>query len=259
MKGGNNMKLKIFLSILIFLFSLKGIIYCEPSRSGIINLVYGICEVKRGEKWEKAISKFVIYQGDLIRTGEKSKAEIIFDDGSIVRIAEKTELKINTLSLNIEKKEYKTNITAKIGNLWARVKKITGYKNNFETATPTSIAGVRSTVYRMRIDEDTTTILRVYKGKVEIKTWIEAYENMIKTRAEEEIETQKTEEVYEVEGPHEVSLEEWIQIVSAMQEVVISPTGYPKKPTKFDPEEDAKDPWVSWNLQRDAQLDREGK
>lgn len=252
------MRLKIFLNILILIFFLCVSVNCAPSRSGIINLVYGVCEVERGGKLIKVSPKFLIQPGDLIRTGEKSKIEIIFDDGSIVRLAEKSELKINNLSLNIEKKEYNTAVTAKIGNFWNRIKKITSYKNNFTTATPTAIAGVRSTVYRMKIEEDTTTLVRVYRGKVEIKTWIEAYENMIRTYGEKE-EQQEYEQPYEVEGPQEVSMEEWIQIVSAMQEIVISPKEMPTPPRKFDPEEDAKDPWVIWNKMRDAQLDREGR
>ena len=56
-----------------------------------------------------------------------------------------------------------------------------------------------------------------------------------------------------VPGPHRVTVEEWIRIVEAMQQITVSAEGIPSKPRTFSMEEDLND-WVQWNLERDLQI-----
>jgi hypothetical protein len=49
---------------------------------------------------------------------------------------------------------------------------------------------------------------------------------------------------------HEVTMEEWVVIVKAMQQISISSQGVASKPQDFDPKADADD-WVKWNQERD--------
>lgn len=226
-------------------------------KTAVVTLVDGKAYVERGAKSIKVVPKLRLYSGDKIKTEKETKVEIKFFDGSIVRLAGNTVIRIKEMEKDTLKKENRISLKTVVGNLWSRVEKVTGLHTKFDTATPTAIAGVRSTTYRLIIDPDTTTMVRVYKGKVEVKTWMEAYEGMIKTKGEEEEEPLKEEEKvepYEVEGPTEVTLEEWMRIVSAMQQVVIFPDKVPQEVSRFDEKEDEKDPWVVWNKKRDKAL-----
>lgn len=238
--------------------------------SAKITVIYGKAKVLRAGKnrWINAYRKMKLFPGDKIRTGKKTKIEIRFIDGSIIRLADNSEMEISRLERDEKNKQNNTGLRAKVGNFWTRIKQVAGYKNNFEVTTPTAVAGVRGTVYRMEIKEDTTTMVRVYKGKVEVRTWLEIYEDMVKPRGEKEEkieEEPKKEGRYEiegpveVEGPTEVSLEEWIRIVKSMQQIVIAPDKMPEDPKGFDAEEDAKDEWVKWNKERDAYLEKIGE
>ncbi|MCB0259040.1 MAG: hypothetical protein KDE62_04865, partial [Calditrichaeota bacterium] len=60
----------------------------------------------------------------------------------------------------------------------------------------------------------------------------------------------------QVAGPSEVSVETWVQIVKAQQQIYIRPDGtYDQQ--AFDPEADGKLEWVQWNKRRDAMLERD--
>jgi hypothetical protein len=56
----------------------------------------------------------------------------------------------------------------------------------------------------------------------------------------------------EVEGPREVTREEWEHIVERESQIVISADGTASPPEKFDPATEAEDGWVQWNRKRDA-------
>lgn len=250
--------------MIFFLFLIPGGLKAKVvPETAVVTLVDGKAYVERGAKSIKVVPKLRLYSGDEIKTEKETKVEIKFFDGSIIRLASNTVVKIKKMGRDALKKESRISLKTVVGNLWSRVEKVTGLHTKFDTATPTAIAGVRSTTYRLIIDPDTTTVVRVYKGKVEVKTWMEAYEGMIKTKGEEEEEPlkeeEKVEEPYEVEGPTEVTLEEWMRIVSAMQQVVIFPDKVPQEVSRFDEKEDEKDPWVVWNKKRDKALEESEK
>jgi hypothetical protein len=53
----------------------------------------------------------------------------------------------------------------------------------------------------------------------------------------------------EVQGPAEVSLEQWTQIVRSMQRITIDKKGKPSSVQAFS--KNATDTWESWNEERD--------
>ena len=58
------------------------------------------------------------------------------------------------------------------------------------------------------------------------------------------------EERHEVEGPQEVSREQWEKLVGRQMEIVIAADGTPGDPAPFAPDTD--DSFARWNQERDA-------
>ena len=56
----------------------------------------------------------------------------------------------------------------------------------------------------------------------------------------------------EVEGPREVTREQWEKLVGRQMQISISADGTPGEPEEFSPEVDKDDPFARWNLERDA-------
>jgi hypothetical protein len=182
-----------------------------------------------------------------IRVAAKSRIELRFPDGTVMRLAEKSRLKMSELAFNKQTQGKNVKVDLSVGKLWAKVKKLATPDSSVEVKTSNAVAGVRGTVYRVNVDEDQSALVRVYDGDVYVSNPPRDTTKPI----------HKVTEPHPVAGPHEVtppmhevSMEEWIVIVKAMQQISISPQGIASKPQDFDPKADADD-WVRWNQERD--------
>jgi len=187
--------------------------------------------------------------GQEVRVAKKSRLEIHFPDGTVMRLSENSIFKVNTLSFNKQTNDKEVKAELSIGKLWAKVKKLTTPDSTVEVRTSNAVAGVRGTVYRVNVEDDKSTVVKVYDGSVYVAN----------PPRDESKSLDKAIVPHEVAGPHEVpppshevSIEEWTTIVKAMQQISISPNGVPSKPEDFDPKADA-DEWVKWNQERDKE------
>ena len=62
-----------------------------------------------------------------------------------------------------------------------------------------------------------------------------------------------------VEGPKEVTLDEWSYIVRNMQRFTITPAGVKKVESFKKNDIDEQSDWVKWNMERDKNMERTGK
>jgi hypothetical protein len=185
-----------------------------------------------------------------VKIASRSRLEILFPDGTVMRFAEKTDVKMNELAFNKKTDSKNVKVGLAVGKLWANVRKLTTSDSAVEVRTSNAVAGVRGTVYRVNAEEDKSALIKVYDGAVYVA-------NPPRDTSEP---ADKATAPHEVSGPHEVpppyhevSMEEWTEIVKAMQQISISPQGVPSKPEDFDPKADA-DEWVKWNQGRDKAI-----
>lgn len=195
----------------------------------------------------------VLKEGDLIlppariQVLSKSKLELVLPDNSVLRFNENTEFNLVKAEYNGQKRDMQTEMV--LGECWASVKKLLGEDNKFEVATPTAVAGVAGTKYRVVANKEYSKFL-VYDGKIQVgyRPVSENYQpgkSLLATR----VEGPK-----KVAGPKRISMQEWVILVSKGYEFVIYPDGRFVPPKKFDQEAESKDPWVLWNLERDRIL-----
>jgi len=188
------------------------------------------------------------------RTGEQSRVEIRLPDRSILRFDQKSTFKMKSLFFDDQDGSRDLKVEIPVGKTWANVRKAFGPKKTFEVASANAVAGVRDTVWRMSVDTDQSTMIRVYEGTVEV------YSPFVKPDYKPEETGFKAPR--EVRGPQEVarpfqevSKEQWEQIVlTQMMQVVVPSVGRPEAPTSFQPEDDQREEWVRWNQQRDRQI-----
>ena len=194
--------------------------------------------------WKKAVINEGLVSGDKVKTLDESRGEVAFADGSIIRIDANSNLDI----VELKKDKAGQAAAAKVwsGKVWASVNKMSK-KTKFELESPTAVAAVRGTVFRMSVSDDKTTKVTVYQGEVKVEASPDFMQNQTKKQGGKagEIEGPK-----QVQGPREVSFEQWVQIVKAQMEITINPDGT-YGIVKFDPTLDAQDEWVKWNEQRD--------
>ncbi|HEX4383454.1 MAG TPA: FecR family protein [Myxococcales bacterium] len=174
-------------------------------------------------------------QGDTISTEPESRLELKFSDASVIRIGQKAKLQLT--EAHFGGGPTKRKLTAKLffGNLWAKVTSAIQGDAKFAVETENAVAGVRGTVFRVDAHEDKSVLVSVYDGAVAV--------------AKPGAAPAKPGERHEVEGPAEISRDQWEKIVGAQMQVLISADGTPGEPTKLDPNAD--DAFAKWNEARD--------
>jgi len=189
--------------------------------------------------------------GDELKTGSNARAELVLDNRSVLRLDANSHLRIVSLerasSDGQPARIYKGKLGLSLGSLWTRITKILGQRPRFDLQFPTAIAGVQGTIYRSTVAADSTTTVRVYDGAVEVRGKVQP----ASTGAPRAIGPPR-----EVPGPTEVTMETWVKMVRAYQEIVISNRGKPSQPRPFR-DQGAEQDWVKWNQERDQDLDAE--
>jgi len=127
---------------------------------GKISLVLGKVFIKstKDSSWLDVNYNHPVFKNDLIKTGNKSRAEITIDNSKIIRIGENTIVEITKILDDLQ-------INTKKGRTWYNV--ILFNNQQFKIKTPTAVAAIRGTVYRVYCDTS-SSMFRVYKGIVAV-------------------------------------------------------------------------------------------
>lgn len=187
----------------------------------------------------------ILHSSDEIKTGNASRAELVLDNRSVLRLDANSHLKIENLK---REGAYQAKFEFAVGSLWARISKLFQQKPQFDVEFPTAIAGVQGTTYRSVVAPDSATTVRVYDGAVEVRG--------SQSPPRPTGPPQRIGPPQQVPGPSQVSLETWIKLVRAQQEIRIAKDGKPSDPAAFR-DQGAELDWVRWNQQRDRDLESE--
>ena len=213
-----------------------------------LTYLHGDAELRRlhAQKWEPVRVNTKLKQGDRVRIGTKSKAEIITFDGDIIRLAQNSELTISYLQKNPVKKIKKKRLFLHIGRMWNKTKSLLRSESEYTVMTPNAISGIRGTAYNIDVSSEQTTLIKIFSGSVKI--W-----RFPPLRSDDE--DWKITEPVPIQGPIPVTMEEWTGIILKLhQELSITRQGATIRP--FDPKYDEiHDDWIKWNKMRDKAFD----
>ena len=128
---------------------------------GKVSLINGDAQICRSEQtdWVKLNQTDIINVDDRIKLGDGSKLEVCYVDGNILRVGPNSELEFALESVKLFN-----------GQTWFRIVKV---GSKFEVVAPTFVAGVRGTVFSVKVDKANkkdTGAVKVWKGTVETKT-----------------------------------------------------------------------------------------
>lgn len=202
-------------------------------------------EVKRKDTAEFVVLNLgdQVNEGDTIRSGFGGRVEITISKKRVFRVGEATEIELPMLADSREK-----GITARfkliLGRFWGgliRPLRDTD-KERFEVMTASATIGVKGTSFGVDYDKkNKTSSVLVLEGTVA------AVPPGQEPRIPVEIAGPR-----EVAPPQEISLDEWVLLISRDQKVTIRPGEVPKvEPLTA---EDKEDEWVKFNSQRDRDL-----
>jgi FecR protein len=104
----------------------------------------------------------IVKSSDTIRTGEDSYCEIMFGEANIFRLDENTTTKINWTESDI--KLEKGSISA----VFTKLDKFLHGDKEFTVTTPSNVAGVRGTVFFIKVENENNTYLCICNGALTV-------------------------------------------------------------------------------------------
>lgn len=199
--------------------------------------------------------------GGSLKTGADSRAELTFPDGSVVRLGPSSELKLGSdVAFDGKTKQVKVEAELVGGAAWAKVATLVGSDAQFKVKTQNAVAGVRGTVFRVNVDKDEATVVKVYNGSVAVGAPAIIDNTPSKECEENPIKCNRKE----LSGPPMVPVKdakEFEMLLGKMMQVKIGKgqAVTAAKPESFTAEEDTngEPEWVRWNNARDAGKDSE--
>jgi hypothetical protein len=136
---------------------------------GTVSFVRGNAEyqTRESEEWRPLAMHSRVPEGSRIRTGEKSEAELIFEDGDSLFQRSDTTSELSTARkagvLFIHK------VFLKTGKVITKIKEATGIETRFEIKTPSAICAARGTAFRSSVDKEDSTRYEVLHGKIDVE------------------------------------------------------------------------------------------
>ncbi len=125
-------------------------------RYATIKAIRGNVQVRGidSKKWEVATVGKVLKEGDVIKTGTDGWALLAIDDGKTaeVEVSANSQLLLSELKGKVSNNTQKTLLDLAIGKILIKVQKLHRKESKFEVKTPTSIVGVRGTVFAVEVE-----------------------------------------------------------------------------------------------------------
>ena len=103
--------------------------------------------------------------GDVMQTGDGSLT-LNWVDGARVKVAPHTTLEVLKCQLNSATKADVSLFRLDVGKVFVRVRKLLSPRSKFEVLTPTATAGVRGTMFSVKVDPRGCTQVSVLEGQV---------------------------------------------------------------------------------------------
>lgn len=103
-----------------------------------------------------------VNDSDTIRTEENSYCEVVFGDSNVFRLDENTQTQINWSRSDIKLEK------GAISAVFTKLDKFLNGDKDFTVTSPSSVAGVRGTVFFMKVEDDNNTYLCICNGALTV-------------------------------------------------------------------------------------------
>ncbi len=121
-------------------------------------------------QWVAAEPNMALRDKDLVRTGQQSSANLVFPDGSAVQLEPNTEFEVRLLDFargGLRDRSF----MVRFGSAVAYVSQFFGTRSQATVCTPTAVAAVRGTAFRVVYDPNSRqTLVQVVEGSVRFRT-----------------------------------------------------------------------------------------
>jgi len=180
--------------------------------------------------------------GDRIRTGNKARLSLRFQDGSQIRFSEFTTFELVSLKATERPKERNIRVHLLSGNAWVNVTAPYTGKGSLGIIVPKAAVKTTQSISRLTVFSDNATLLKVYQGHLEIRD--------LKTNTADTPSDKSA-------GPIK-NKGSWRHLINPMYQIYVRSNGTATNPFRFMLKSDENN-WVQWNRAQDQKLADQAK
>jgi hypothetical protein len=118
------------------------------------------------DNWVEAQVSLVLGEGDAIKVGDNSQAEITFFEGSTIALEAGTIVSISELSIAKDTGSTTIMTNEEVGKTISRVNRLTDAASRYEVETPACVAAVRGSVMEVSVDDEGITRVLNQEGTI---------------------------------------------------------------------------------------------
>ena len=148
--------LKVLLIGVAFLIAAPALVFAGESRATAVNILGEAKVLKKGESdWKPLEKSAILTEGDSVRTAADSMVtlELVGNNKTAeVVVKPESEFSFQTFQHDETKKEEHTQLNVDAGSVLVKAEKLVG-DSKFEVKTPTSIVGIRGTVFEVQVSK----------------------------------------------------------------------------------------------------------
>jgi hypothetical protein len=218
-----------------------GALAAPPAPAGSVTFLAGEATRTAAGKAVKLAVGSAVRQGDVLETQKRTRLEVKLADGSLVRLGPSSRAIVESAAFGKTVEERKVSAKLVVGRIWANVAKAVGGEGRFEVLTQNAVAGVRGTTFRVDAATDRSVVVKVYAGAVAVSS------RSVPRPGHDGGKPERRQ----VEGPQQVTREQWERIVTSMMEVRVSAEGVASEAEAFAVAQAGQDEWEEWNRGRD--------
>jgi len=218
------------------------------------------------DNWEKAIFNRDVFSNEKVKTESKSRCEVKLGVKKVLRIGEKTIVTLMDPGVN--------NAAMQIESGQAWLTDFSKKRSTTSVRTPTAVAAIRGTVFRIDCDNNQSTI-NVYKGMVDVSPLkedgitpedttftVNAGEKFVVVKNFEEYREQQEKALKEFQDKEESDFQAFLnrenqkfkKAVQSEQQAFEKFRSVHIIKSKIDDKKDQSSDWVNWNKERDGIL-----
>jgi len=162
---------RLIVAVLIALLSpvcIYSYLIAVAVRVATIASVEGTVNVQSAEtgKWTAGEAGMKLFEGDVVKTGTRSKVVIELDDGSVTQLTSLSNMTMEKMRRGLRGKS--TDLDMEVGKSWMKVKKLDQKRDKFNVSTPTAVAGVRGTYFSTEVERTTDSTFDVFDGAIQV-------------------------------------------------------------------------------------------
>ncbi len=140
-----------------------------PGSASVLNLFGNVTAIGMAQKSRKLAKGDLLPTGTVIQTDASSNITLRFDDGSIFLLKSNGQVKLKNLKVYPGTGMVDTRLEQKKGKSESKVKPKKGPGSRFEIKTPSAVAGVRGTAFRVEtLPNGEVTDSEVIEGEVAV-------------------------------------------------------------------------------------------